>query len=166
MIGIQTLTACVVGCWVVSALAAEPAPTKEGLEFFEKSIRPVLVERCYKCHSEGEKVKGKLRLDSREGMLRGGENGPAIVPGDPAKSLLITAIKYSHEELQMPPKEPLNRAEVAAFEVWVKMGAPDPRVPGAAGAIVTAPAGDRYDYAKWRQFWSFVPVKAQAVPVV
>jgi hypothetical protein len=150
---------------------AAPEPSKEGVEFFEKNIRPVLVERCYKCHSEGEnaKVKGKLRLDTREGVLRGGENGPAVVPASPEKSLLILAIKYSHEEIQMPPKEPLSKAEVAAFEQWVKMGAPDPRVPGASGAaggVATTQASDRYDYAKWRGFWSFTPVVKPAVPAV
>src|SRR3954468_24688048 len=88
------------------ASAARAAGDKDALDFFEKHVRPVLVERCYECHSDSaKKVKGKLRMDSREGLLKGGESGPAIVPGDPEKSLLIRAIRYSHEELQMPPKE-------------------------------------------------------------
>src|SRR5262245_20224378 len=79
------------------------APSAEQTEFFEKKIRPVLAEMCFKCHSaSAEKLKGQLLLDSREGMLRGGESKkPAIVPGDPGKSLLIKAIRYEDEELQM-----------------------------------------------------------------
>src|SRR4051812_12115527 len=77
---------------------------EDGIEFFEKRIRPVLVEHCYECHSaEAKKLKGNLRLDSREDILRGGETGPAIIPGKPDKSLLITAIKYTDKDLQMPP---------------------------------------------------------------
>src|SRR2546423_205371 len=76
------------------AQADEPKPDSAGVEFFEKKIRPILVERCYECHSTGKKRKGGLLLDSRAGMLKGGDTGPAIVPGDPAKSLLIQAIGY------------------------------------------------------------------------
>src|SRR5689334_1311167 len=74
-------------------------------DFFEKKIRPALAEHCYKCHSaSSEKVKGKLRLDSRAALMKGGETGPAIVPGSPEKSLLIEAIQYSNQDMQMPPK--------------------------------------------------------------
>jgi Protein of unknown function (DUF1553)/Protein of unknown function (DUF1549)/Planctomycete cytochrome C len=161
-----TIACLVVSCvCLVTRAAPEVAPSKEGLEFFEKHIRPVLVERCYKCHSEGEKVKGKLRLDSREGVLKGGESGSAaVVPGEPEKSVLIQAIRYSHEDLQMPPKEPLSKAEVAAFEQWVKMGAPDPRVSG--GEIATTQASAKYDFAKWREFWAFKPVQKRSAPSV
>ena len=77
------------------------------IEFFEKKIRPVLIERCYKCHSaESKKLKGKFLLDSREGLLKGGETGPAIVAGKPEKSLLISALRY--EDLEMPPKNKLS----------------------------------------------------------
>src|SRR5258705_5816873 len=80
----------------------------EDCEFFEKKIRPVLVERCYKCHSaDGDKVKGGLLLDTREGMLKGGDHGPAIIPGDAEKSRLIEAIRYQNEDLRMPPKKRL-----------------------------------------------------------
>jgi hypothetical protein len=153
---------------LVARAAPEAAPSKEGIEFFEKNIRPVLVERCYKCHSEGQKIKGKLRLDTREGVLKGGESGsPAVVPGNPEKSVLIQAIRYSHEDLQMPPKEPLSKAEVAAFEQWVKMGAPDPRVGGTVTAVATTqPAAPAYDFGKWRDFWSFTPVQKRSAPAV
>ncbi len=99
----------------------------DGIAFFEKKIRPVLVESCYKCHSAAEKVKAGLHLDYAAGLLKGGEAGPAIVPGDPDKSLLIKAIRYHDENLEMPPKKKLPDAVIADFEAWVKRGAPDPR---------------------------------------
>src|SRR2546428_170835 len=110
--------------------AAEPKA--EEIEFFEKKIRPVLAEICYKCHSaSSEKLKGELLLDSKEGMLKGGESGkPAIVPGDADKSRLIEAIRYRNEDLQMPPKKAggkLSDEQIGDFVTWVNMGAPDPR---------------------------------------
>src|SRR5204863_9012020 len=98
-------------------------------QFFENKIRPLLVNNCYKCHSShAEKVKGDLLLDSREGVFRGGESGPVIVPGDPEKSRLIKAIRYTDPDLQMPPKDKkLSDAEIADLTTWVKMGATDPR---------------------------------------
>src|SRR5438034_7897906 len=78
----------------------------EGVEFFEKKIRPLLVENCYQCHSaQSEKVKGGLLLDTREGVLKGGDTGAALVPGDPEKSLLIKAVRHTDKELQMPHKD-------------------------------------------------------------
>jgi hypothetical protein len=145
--------------------AAGPAtkPSAEGIEYFEKNIRPVLVERCYRCHSkDAEKVKGGLLVDTREGLLKGGENGVVIVPGNPDKSRLITAIRYHDEEIRMPPKEPLAEQQIAHFEEWVRMGAPDPRT----AAMVAKPAPPPYDYAKAREFWAFQPVRDAQVPVV
>jgi hypothetical protein len=149
-----------------TAGAAETPPA--GVEFFEKNVRPLLVERCYECHSaQSKKLKGKLLVDTREGLLKGGETGPAVVPGDVEKSLLIQAVRYSHEDLQMPPKEPLTKAQIAAFEQWVKMGAPDPRVGGAATATVAATqSAPSYDFAKAKEFWSFKPVKMPTIPAV
>ena len=85
---------------------AAKAPDRAGIEFFEKHVRPVLVDHCYNCHSPGAEkgVKGGLLLDTRDGLLKGGDNGPGIVAGDPEKSLLIKAIRYHDENLQMPPK--------------------------------------------------------------
>ena len=104
--------------------AAEP--TASGLAFFEKKIRPVLVEHCYKCHSaSSEKVKGGLLLDTREGIRKGGESGHAVVPGDLKESLLISALK--HDDFEMPPKRMLPAAVVADFEKWIRDGAVDPR---------------------------------------
>src|SRR5436190_5944307 len=101
----------------------------EGVEFFEKKIRPLLVEHCYKCHSaQSEKVKGGLLLDTREGLLKGGNTGPAMVPGDPEKSLLIKAVRHSDKESQIPHKDKkIPDAQIADLVAWVKMGAPDPR---------------------------------------
>jgi hypothetical protein len=119
------------GCADV-ALAAEtaPEPSKAGLEFFEKNVRPILSEHCYKCHSIAEGAsKGGLILDSRDGMQKGGDEGPAVVPGNPGKSLLLRAITYTDNELQMPPKKAGGKipdAKIKVLEEWVKMGAPAP----------------------------------------
>jgi len=91
--------------WVLGFFSSNAQPTPAQIQFFENKIRPILVDNCYKCHSQqAEKVRGGLFLDSREGVLKGGTTGPGIVPGDPEKSLLIKAIRYSDPDLQMPPK--------------------------------------------------------------
>src|SRR3954449_1771415 len=88
----------------------------EGSDFFEKKIRPVMVERCYECHSAtAKKVKGKFKLDTREDFEKGGDTGPAVVPGDPEKSLLIKAIRYKDEDLAMPPKMKLPDEQIHDF---------------------------------------------------
>jgi hypothetical protein len=135
--------------------------TKTQSEFFENKIRPVLVKNCYKCHSaESTKVKGELLLDTREGLLKGGKTGPAIVPGDLEKSLLIKAVRYKDEDLQMPPKgEKLSETQIADLEAWVKMGAPDPRT---AGKI----AGRSGKMEAAKSHWAFQPVKKPEVPGV
>src|SRR6266550_2684888 len=107
-----------------SAALAEPSP--DGTEFFEKKIRPLLVENCFKCHSAtSEKLKGGFRLDSKELALKGGESGKlAIVPGEPEKSLLIEAVRYNNTDLQMPPKKKLAEEQINDLAAWIKMGAP------------------------------------------
>ena len=106
------------------------------LDFFEKKIRPVLADNCYKCHSaKSEKVKGELLLDTKAGARRGGESGPAVVPRDLKKSLLIEAVRWTDEDLQMPPKKKLSVAQITALERWVQMGAPDPRTGGGVTVI-------------------------------
>jgi len=140
----------------------------EGLKFFEARIRPVLAQECYKCHSNAsEKVKGGLLLDTRAGVLHGGDSGkPSIVPGDPQHSLLLSAIRYKDEDLQMPPKHELPDDEVADFEAWVKMGAPDPRTEPAATTTRPAASAPAIDLTQARSFWSFQPPKPQTVPAV
>ncbi len=141
---------------------AASAPANEEIEFFEKNIRPVLVQRCYECHSaQAKKVKGKLLLDSRAGVVKGGESGAIIVPGDMGKSRLITAIRWSDPDLTMPPKEKLSPAEIEHFEQWVKMGAPDPRTD--APAVATAKT---IDIAAGKKWWAFQPVNELPPPAV
>src|SRR5882672_27730 len=105
-----------------SAFAQEKAAE---FEFFEKKVRPVLVQHCYECHSaKAKKVRGGLLLDSRSAMLEGGDLGPAIVPGDPAKSRLIEAVRYMNVDLKMPRNGKLPDAVIADLTAWVTMGAP------------------------------------------
>jgi hypothetical protein len=110
--------------------AAESSIPKDQLDFFENKVRPVLADKCYKCHSiEKGKSKGGLTLDTRDGWMEGGEGGAVIIPGEPDQSRLIQAIRYADEELQMPPKgEKLKDEEIESLVQWVKIGAPDPRV--------------------------------------
>src|SRR5262245_10747283 len=130
---VPKLKASVLLCAATQCVAASSfaAQSPDGFDFFEKRIRPVLVERCYKCHSaQAEKLEGSLRLDSREGFLKGGESAtPAIVPGEAQRSRLIEAIRYQNQDPQMPPPKQgrLTDAQIADFVVWVNMGAPDPR---------------------------------------
>ena len=148
-------------------LRAADAPSRERIEFFESKIRPVLVDKCYSCHSEqSRKLKGELKVDSAAALLKGGESGsPSVVPGHPEQSKLIEAITYRNEELQMPPKEKLPAEVIANFEAWVKMGAPDPR--SGAVAAATTPSMSHLDIAAAkREWWSFQPPKPQTPPVV
>src|SRR5215204_3522135 len=108
----------------VSAVAVA-ATDIAGQEFFEKSIRPLFVERCYECHSaQSKKLKGGLKVDTLEDLLKGGDTGPAIVAGDAEASLLIKAVRWSDPDVEMPPKNKLKPEQIAALEKWVKMGAP------------------------------------------
>ncbi|HYH64801.1 MAG TPA: DUF1553 domain-containing protein [Urbifossiella sp.] len=127
---------------------------------FEKSVRPVLVEKCVACHGP-DKQKGGLRVDSRAALLAGGARGPALVPGDPGKSLLLHALAHDGE-LRMPPKDKLPAPAVAAVAAWVKAGAPWPDSAPAAKAP-KAP-GPRPITAEERAFWAFQPVKRPPVP--
>ena len=145
------------------AKTVEVAITPEQEQFFEAKIRPVLVTHCGKCHaSTAEKLRGGFRLDSREGLRKGGDSGPAIVPGQPDESLLLRAIRYRDEDLRMPPKGKLPDAVVADFDAWIRMGAPDPRT-GPASAAAGRPSAD---LAKAREFWSFQPPKKSGPPSV
>lgn len=144
-----------------SGLRAEIDATS--LDFFEKEVRPVLIEHCYRCHSaESSNLKGGLRLDSRDGLLKGGDLGPAIVPGEPDRSRLIEAIRYKNHELQMPPKRALPTAQIDALTKWVAMGAPDPRK--ASTETAAQPLGMSVE--EGRSFWSFKPVSPPPVPVI
>jgi len=141
--------------------SSDPPLNEEQLAFFEKRIRPVLANRCYECHSaESEDLGGGLLVDSRAAIRRGGANGPAVVPGDVGKSRLVEAVRYKNDDLQMPPDEPLSASEIADFERWVAMGAPDPR------ATATKYVGKPIDVAAAREFWSLRRIVKPAVPAV
>ena len=153
------------GKWLIGALlllsslrTARADDDPKGIEFFEKKIRPVLTERCYSCHSvRAKKLKGALLLDSRQGMLKGGNMGAAVDPGNPAGSILVKAIRYHDTDLQMPPKEKLPDAVIKDFERWIRMGAPDPRKGDASAGPTPIRAKD---------LWSFRPVQDVVVPKV
>jgi hypothetical protein len=136
----------------------------EDLAFFEAKVRPVLVEHCYSCHSaSAKKPKGKLLLDSRDGTRKGGETGPAVVPGDLDKSLLIRAVRHNDKDLKMPPDTKLPAAVIADLEAWVKRGAHDPRDKAAAPV---ASASWEAVFKERRQWWSLQPVRKPELPSV
>ena len=148
----------IVACGISLAVqGAEQQLTKDQSDFFENKIRPTLVTECYQCHSlKAPKLKGGLSLESRDATLKGGDAGPALVPGDPDASLLIKAVRYTDSDLQMPPRgHKLSDAQIADLEAWVKMGAPDPRT-GLAIAKKKNP----------RDYWAFQPIKNSPVPDV
>jgi cytochrome c553 len=129
-----------------------------GLAFFEKRIRPVLVEHCYTCHSVDKKKKqGGLLLDTRAGIRRGGDTGSAVVPSSPDQSLILAALRY--EDLEMPPKGKLSRKIIKDFERWIRIGAPDPRD---GGEEVSKSGGVSLE--EGRKFWSFQPIQDPNVP--
>lgn len=150
------------GLLVYGVLVSPPvmADDDRGIQFFESKIRPVLVEQCYECHSakalEQKKLKGGLLLDSRQGVLTGGDSGPAVVPGKLKDSLILGALK--HEDYEMPPSGKLSDKVIADFSYWVKIGAPDPRV----GTEVSAKM--EMDFEKARSFWAFQSPKRIAPP--
>src|SRR5882724_2578905 len=137
--------------------AAEPS--KSDLDFFENKVRPILVNNCYKCHShEIAKLKDGLSVEFRETLLKGGETGPAIVPGDAEQSLLIRAVRYADPDLQMPPKnKKLAQDQIDTLVAWIKMGAPYPKTNPALAASALKSARDH---------WAFKPVKKSPVPAV
>src|SRR5262245_3720450 len=133
-----------------------------GIEFFEKKIRPVMAERCYECHSaKAKKVKGKLKMDTKEDFEKGGETGKIVIPGDVEKSPIIKAVRWKDEDLQMPPKEKLPDEQIKLFEEWVKMGAPYPATKKAATAVTSNPSDV---VAAARAFWSFQQPREYPVP--
>jgi hypothetical protein len=157
--GAVLLVLLVIGKAYCAAPTMTSRPSKEGLDFFEKHIRPVLVHNCYECHSgDAAKAKGHLLLDTAEGMRKGGDSGAVILPGHADSSLLVEAIRY--EGLEMPPKAQLPDDVIEDFVQWIDMGAPDPRVGKAA-----KPKG-KIDLAEARKYWAFRPPKRVTPPEV
>ena len=142
---------------LATAVSAEESPA--GLQLFQDQIEPALRKHCYACHSaEAKQIESGLRLDQREGARRGGDLGPAVVPGKPAESLLIQALRHENG-LEMPPKQPKLPAEtIGHFVRWIELGAPDPRE-GAAPSAETWPESVR-------QHWAFQPLRKRALPEI
>src|SRR5438552_913365 len=148
--------------WVaIHAAAVHAAEEKQqGINFFEKNIRPVLVANCYQCHSASAKeLKGELRLDTREGLRKGGESGAVVVPGKPEESPIIKALRHE-EGLEMPPNNKLPDGVVANFAKWIEMGAPDPRKPN------VSTVGGKINVTEARKHWSFTPPQLVAPAAV
>ncbi len=145
---------------VVMGRSGAAEPDAAAVAYFEKQVRPLLIEHCHGCHStKSKKTRGGLALDSREAILTGGESGPAIVPGKPEQSLLIAAVHATKAELQMPPKGKLGAKQVETLEKWVRDGAVYPE--GAKAAASLDPSS-----AEARQFWSFRPLRESPLPTV
>ena len=143
-----------------SSLAADPTVDRERLDFFESKIRPVLVQHCYECHAaDSKKIRGGLLVDSREGLLEGGESGPAVVPGNPEDSLLISAMR--HEDFEMPPQGKLPQTIITDFEKWISAGAADPR----QGTAEVANS-NFIDVEAGRKHWAYQPPRISAIPKV
>jgi hypothetical protein len=148
-----------VSCLGVFGNASGQQFSKDQLAFFEQKIRPLLVERCYECHSaDAKESKGGLRLDSREGILIGGDSGPAVVEGIPEQSLLVTAVHYRDPAYEMPPSGKLADREIAVLEQWVREGLPFPAVSS------VAPTKRVIDIDAGRQHWAFQKLKPSALP--
>jgi hypothetical protein len=165
------LVAVLVGVTGTVAVQAVPAKatrlSRAQRTFFEKNIRPVLVEKCYKCHSTepDAKIKGGLAVDTREALMTGGDTGPAIVPGKPDASLLMETLHGSDPDLLMPPEKDggkLSAEIIAAFAQWIKIGAPDPR--SGKAVVVEEDYNPQAEKVKAHPF--FKPVKSTVVPMV
>lgn len=144
----------------VSSLLGNDQPSTAEIHFFESKIRPVLAENCYRCHSAKEKIRGGLVLDTRAGLLGGGDSGDVIVPGDAEASLLWKAVSWAHEDYQMPPKEKLSESAIQDLREWIQMGAPDPR------RTVEPPVSRKMDIDAVRDFWSFQSPQQTPLPPV
>jgi len=132
---------------------------ESGIDFFEKRIRPVLVEQCYSCHSRAaNKERGGLLVDSRDALRKGGGNGPAIVVGKPEESLLIKAIRHADPKLKMPKAGKLPANVIADFERWIALGAPDPRDEKAVAKSM--------DFNAAKKHWAYQPIRNPALPAV
>jgi mono/diheme cytochrome c family protein len=157
-------TALWISVATAALLGADPAPQRAAddaaAEFYEKRVRPILAANCYECHGDDQQESG-LQVTSISAMLRGGDQGPAIVPGDSDASLLMKGVRWEDSNFQMPPKAKLSKEQIATLEKWIKDGAlgPDERRVGAATT-------KKFDLAERAKHWCFQPVAAPSVPVV
>ncbi len=150
-------------CWsvlvvllIVTGVPQLIAEEQVDFSFFERRIRPVLTERCYRCHLKNKDNKSGLMLDSRRALFRGGRSGPALVDGDPGASLLIRAIRHEPSVASMPPDQKLSKSEVQAFVTWVRQGSPWPKNEPTTRSLTNPNQSN--------EFWSFQPVTKPAVP--
>lgn len=152
---------------VLSATCVLGAPTAAQLEFFEKNIRPVLVERCYECHNSGGKAKGDLVLDWRGGWMAGGDSGLLFTPGKPEGSLLLRVLRHQEKDLKMPKDGPkLSAAVVNNFERWIAMGAPDPRLKPPTKEQIAKATSWETTLERRKKWWSFQPIRDAKPPKV
>ncbi len=144
-----------------SVVAEDMAPTPEQLEFFEAKVRPLLIEHCFECHSNGaKKLRGGLKLDSRAALLKGGDSGPAIVVGKPDESALIQSVRW--QSFEMPPSRKLREDQIAVLSKWIQIGAPWP-----SDRETTEAAPKVYDWKQIRaSHWAWQPVRRSAPPTV
>lgn len=139
-------------------------PSDDELAFFENKVRPLLIKHCYECHSQQSKeLGGNLLVDSRPGLLKGGDTEPPIIPGDPDRSLLIRAIRQSDPDFKMPPEGKLAPHEIADLERWVTLRAPDPRT---IDTVASRKPLSQIDWEKARDFWSLKPLVPPPIPAV
>ena len=165
MSAFSRLPACLLSLCAAHALAVTvDEPSREQIGFFEGKIRPIFAENCYKCHSaERGKSKGELTLDTKAGIEKGGENGKIIVPGDPEKSRLLTAITHTDADLKMPPStsgEKLSAQQIADIAAWIKMGAPHPKSDGKKPDGKLSGLTDSS-----RSHWAYQPVTKPEIPI-
>ncbi|HWC00077.1 MAG TPA: DUF1549 domain-containing protein, partial [Bryobacteraceae bacterium] len=145
---------------ICPVLSAAPPATTDPVDFFKTRVRPILSAHCYSCHTNLK--MGGLQLDTREHLLKGGNSGPAVMPGNPDESLLIQAVSQTHARLKMPPTEKLTSEQVADLRTWVSTG-----VHWVDGAPPVAPPSKDYVITEQqRKFWSFQPVRKPAIPAV
>lgn len=147
---------------LIAGTARSSEETLREEEFFEKKVRPLLVKRCYSCHSAGSsRLRANLFLDSRPGWEQGGDSGPAIVPGSPDQSLVIQAVRYTRESLSMPPTGKLPPDEIAILELWVARGAHDPREES-----TIQKSEETHDLDEARRTWPYHPPRSTDPPDV
>ncbi len=156
-----------VGLFVLAGLVCPTAEAEDfdpaAVEFFEREVRPLLVERCHKCHGDVEEPKGGLKLTSRAAVLAGGDSGAAAIAGKPKESLIIEAVEY-RDSLQMPPDAKLNDKQIETFNKWVALGLP---WPAASAPVAEKKSHEAYQFTdEQRQFWSFQPLHVVPPPAV